>query len=107
MTTTIAAGAGGGFSGPNHSDEFEMRPFSPNAERSIYISHSVADTIDACPLIKMLCEHSMEAGHTLNVLHELDRIGEMKSQCGYQGEKSATSCGTVFISNTWRFLRIV
>lgn len=65
-----------------------MRLLSPNAERSFYLSRAVADTIDTCPLIKMLCAHSMQAGHTLNVLYELDRIGEVKSQCGYQGERS-------------------
>lgn len=57
----------------DHTNDFEMRSFE----------------IDPCPLLTMLCSHSMQAGYTLNVLHALDRIGEMKSLCGYQGKWGA------------------
>lgn len=67
---------------PDHTNDFEMRSFE----------------IDSCPLLKMLCSHSMQAGYTLNVLHTLDRIGEMKSLCGYQGE---CCCEFVCICSTF------
>lgn len=64
-----------------------MRLLAANKDCAFFISNHVSSTIESCKLTKMLCQHAIEAGYTLNILHSLDRIGEIKSQGGYQGER--------------------
>lgn len=67
------------------TDGCEVRLLSANQDCAFYIRHHVSSTIESCKLTKMLCQHALDAGYTLSILHTLDRIGEINSQDGYQG----------------------
>lgn len=64
---------------------FEIRPIAKNQEKHFYVNPNISSVIENSLFTQMLCNHSLQAGHALNILYILDRINEMKYECGYQG----------------------
>lgn len=58
---------------------YRARLFSKCKKRSFYVSSAISEVIENDAIIKLLMHHSLEAGYTLNILNDLDRISDLRS----------------------------
>ncbi|XP_065094510.1 gamma-tubulin complex component 5-like [Ochlerotatus camptorhynchus] len=58
---------------------YRARLFSKCKKRSFYVSSVISEVIENDAIIKLLMHHSLEAGYTLNILNDLDRISDLRS----------------------------
>lgn len=65
--------------------EYNLRLITKCKEQSFYVDPVISKLIEMNKFIKLIKDHSLQAGYALNILMSLDRIHEMKIQCGYQG----------------------
>lgn len=70
---------------------YQARLFSKCKKRSFYVSAAVSEVIENDAIIRLLMHHSLEAGYTLNILNDLDRISDLRS--GQQSEEPMVYVG--------------
>jgi gamma-tubulin complex component 5 len=64
----------------NATTGFCARLLRSSKEKSFYLNEKISRVIEADPIIKLLLQHSLDAGFTLNILANLDRINELKNK---------------------------
>lgn len=57
---------------------YRARLFSKCKKRSFYVSAAISEVIENDAIIRLLMHHSLEAGYTLNILNDLDRISDLR-----------------------------
>lgn len=67
----------------NSSDGFRIRNFEISDNRNLISINSIQSN----SFIKLITERSMQAGYSLYILYHLDRIGDIKSRPGYEGNR--------------------
>nr|XP_029727882.1 gamma-tubulin complex component 5-like [Aedes albopictus] len=70
---------------------YRARLFSKCKKRSFYVSAAVSEVIENDAIIRLLMHHSLEAGYTLNILNDLDRISDLRS--GQESEEPMVYVG--------------
>uniref|UniRef100_A0A034VHP5 Gamma-tubulin complex component n=1 Tax=Bactrocera dorsalis TaxID=27457 RepID=A0A034VHP5_BACDO len=80
-----------------------VREFYKNKEKAFFVSTQVSKMITENSFFQLLLEHSLEAGCTLNLLYEINRIGELRSACDAIEDKLYN----VFIEDVLRHVRIL
>ncbi|XP_017489362.1 PREDICTED: gamma-tubulin complex component 5 [Rhagoletis zephyria] len=80
-----------------------IREFVKNKEKAFFVPTQISKMITENSFFQMLLEHSLEAGCTLNLLYEINRIGELRSACdAIEGKLYA-----VFIDDVLKYVRIL
>lgn len=58
-----------------------VRPYYKDKEKSFFVSNHISKIISNNSIFCLLLEHSLEAGCTLNLLYEINRIGDLSNAC--------------------------
>uniref|UniRef100_A0A1I8MJY9 Gamma-tubulin complex component n=1 Tax=Musca domestica TaxID=7370 RepID=A0A1I8MJY9_MUSDO len=64
-----------------------MREYRKNKSKSFFVPTHVSKVIENNSLFQLMREHSLEAGRTLNLLYEINRIGDLRKNCDAMGGK--------------------
>lgn len=64
-----------------------MREYRKNKSIAFFVSTHVSKVIEENSLFQLMREHSLEAGRTLNLLYEINRIGDLRNNCDAIGGK--------------------
>ncbi|XP_011188868.2 gamma-tubulin complex component 5 [Zeugodacus cucurbitae] len=80
-----------------------VREFYKNKEKAFFVPTQVSKMITENSFFQLLLEHSLEAGCTLNLLYEINRIGELRSAC----DAIEGKLYNVFIEDVLKYVRIL
>uniref|UniRef100_W8AZG9 Gamma-tubulin complex component n=2 Tax=Ceratitis capitata TaxID=7213 RepID=W8AZG9_CERCA len=80
-----------------------VREFSKNKEKAFFVPTHISKMITEDSFFQLLMEHSLEAGCTLNLLYEINRIGELRSAC----DAIEGKLYNVFIDDVLKYVRIL
>ncbi|XP_067640185.1 gamma-tubulin complex component 5 [Eurosta solidaginis] len=80
-----------------------VREYSKNKEKAFFVPTQISKMITENSFFQLLLEHSLEAGCTLNLLYEINRIGELRTACGAIEDKLYD----VFIEDVLKYVRIL
>lgn len=58
-----------------------MREYCKNKSKAFFVPSHVSKIIQENSLFHIMKEHSLEAGRTLNLLYEINRIGDLRHNC--------------------------
>ncbi|XP_065364468.1 gamma-tubulin complex component 5 [Calliphora vicina] len=58
-----------------------MREYCKNKRKAFFVPNHVSKMIEENSLFHLMQEHSLEAGRTLNLLYEINRIGDLRYKC--------------------------
>ncbi|KAM7346720.1 gamma-tubulin complex component 5 [Cochliomyia hominivorax] len=58
-----------------------MREYCKNKSKAFFVPSHVSKIIQENSLFHLIKEHSLEAGRTLNLLYEINRIGDLRYNC--------------------------
>ncbi|XP_061386084.1 gamma-tubulin complex component 5 [Musca vetustissima] len=64
-----------------------MREYRKNKSKAFFVPTHVSKVIENNSLFQLMREHSLEAGRTLNLLYEINRIGDLRKNCDAMGGK--------------------
>ncbi|XP_013099773.2 gamma-tubulin complex component 5 [Stomoxys calcitrans] len=71
----------------NNDQSVCMREYHKNKSRAFFVPTHVSQVIEENSLFQLMREHSLEAGRTLNLLYEINRIGDLRKDCAAMGGK--------------------
>ncbi|XP_053950700.1 gamma-tubulin complex component 5 [Anastrepha ludens] len=80
-----------------------VREFNKNKEKAFFVPTHISKMIIENSFFQLLLEHSLEAGCTLNLLYEINRIGELRS--AYDAIEGKLY--NVFIEDVLKYVRIL
>ncbi|XP_075159204.1 gamma-tubulin complex component 5 [Haematobia irritans] len=71
----------------NNDQSICMREYRKNKSKAFFVPTNVSNVIEDNCLFQLMREHSLEAGRTLNLLYEINRIGDLRKNCDAMGGK--------------------